>query len=84
QEPGDKGGSAADSELGALGSLPPSVAEKDIPAITPSFWDPLFNPVEFIERQLCMVGDTSRFAATSSDDLRRMSLGHELKGMLLN
>ncbi|MCI94265.1 hypothetical protein A2U01_0115563, partial [Trifolium medium] len=31
-----------------------------------------------------MVGDASRFAATSFDDLRRMSLGHELKGMLLN
>ncbi|MCI41660.1 hypothetical protein A2U01_0062893, partial [Trifolium medium] len=33
---------------------------------------------------MCMVGDASRFAATSSDDLRRMSLGHGLKGMLLN
>ncbi|MCI65348.1 hypothetical protein A2U01_0086606, partial [Trifolium medium] len=31
-----------------------------------------------------MVGDTSRFAATSSNDLRRMLLGHELKGLLLN
>ncbi|MCI62776.1 hypothetical protein A2U01_0084033, partial [Trifolium medium] len=52
QEPGDKGDSVADSKLGALGSLPPLVAEKDLPTVTPSFWDPLFNPVEFIERQL--------------------------------
>ncbi|MCI88796.1 hypothetical protein A2U01_0110084, partial [Trifolium medium] len=44
-----------------------------------SFWDPLFNPVEFVEKHLDLVGDSSRFSATSSDDLRRMSLGHELK-----
>ncbi|MCI93170.1 hypothetical protein A2U01_0114468, partial [Trifolium medium] len=32
-----------------------------------SFWDTLFNPVEFIEKHLDMVGDSSRFSATSSD-----------------
>ncbi|MCI97777.1 hypothetical protein A2U01_0119078, partial [Trifolium medium] len=66
---------AVDAHLGAT-SLPPPAAS----SASPSFWDPLFNPVEFIERQLCMIGDTVRFTATSSDDLRRMSLGHELKG----
>ncbi|MCI83214.1 hypothetical protein A2U01_0104489, partial [Trifolium medium] len=50
---GDKGAPAVDAHLGAT-SLPPLAAS----SASPSFWDPLFNPVEFIERQLCMIGDT--------------------------
>ncbi|MCI44099.1 hypothetical protein A2U01_0065338, partial [Trifolium medium] len=44
----DKGAPAIDAHLGAT-SLPPPAAS----STSPSFWDPLFNPVEFIERQLC-------------------------------
>ncbi|MCI48438.1 hypothetical protein A2U01_0069681, partial [Trifolium medium] len=40
--------------------------------------------MEFIEKELNMVGDVSRFAAASTEELRRRSLGHELKGLLLN
>ncbi|MCI68047.1 hypothetical protein A2U01_0089306, partial [Trifolium medium] len=46
--------------------------------------DPLFNPMAFIEKELHMVGDVSSFAATSTEELRQRSLGHELKGLLLN
>ncbi|MCI00790.1 hypothetical protein A2U01_0021812, partial [Trifolium medium] len=50
----------------------------------PSLWDPLFNPMEFIENEINMVGDISRFSAASTEELRKKSLGYELKGLLLN
>ncbi|MCI61404.1 hypothetical protein A2U01_0082661, partial [Trifolium medium] len=31
-----------------------------------------------------MVGDITRFAAASTEDLRKQSLGYELKGLLFN
>ncbi|MCI44296.1 hypothetical protein A2U01_0065535, partial [Trifolium medium] len=63
-------------------SPPSPQKEKEVEntVVAVSFWDPLFDPVEFIEKHLDLVGDSSGFSATSSDDLRRMSLGHELKG----
>ncbi|MCI79153.1 hypothetical protein A2U01_0100424, partial [Trifolium medium] len=38
----------------------------------------------FIEKELHMVGDFSSFASTSTEELQQKSLGHELKGLLLN
>jgi predicted phage tail protein len=47
-------------------------------------WDPLFNPEVFLERMVDMTGNSSRFNTTGTDELLRMALGHELKGLLLN
>ncbi|MCI76585.1 hypothetical protein A2U01_0097855, partial [Trifolium medium] len=49
-----------------------------------SLRDPMFNPMEFMERELNVVGDISRFAATPIDELQKKSLGHGLKSLLLN
>ncbi|MCI90097.1 hypothetical protein A2U01_0111388, partial [Trifolium medium] len=38
----------------------------DATSAAPSLWDPLFDPINFIERELSMVGDISRFADTPS------------------
>jgi hypothetical protein len=48
-----------------------------------SHLDPLFNPELFLEKMVNMVGNSSRFNNTPMDELLRMSLGHELKGLLL-
>jgi hypothetical protein len=47
-------------------------------------WDPLFNPEVFLARMVDMAGNSSRFNTTGTDELLRMALGHELKGLLLN
>jgi hypothetical protein len=47
-------------------------------------WDPLFNPELFLERMVDMAGNSTHINSTSTDELLRMSLGHELKGLLLN
>jgi hypothetical protein len=47
-------------------------------------WDPMFNPELFLERMVNLAGSSSRFNATSTDELLKMALGHELKGLLLN
>jgi hypothetical protein len=47
-------------------------------------WDHMFNPEVFLERMLDMAGNSSRFHSTSTDELLKMALGHELKGILLN
>jgi hypothetical protein len=49
-----------------------------------SRWDPLFDPALFPEKMMDMTGNSSRFNNTPTDELMRMSLGHELKGLLLN
>jgi hypothetical protein len=51
---------------------------------TSSPWDPLFNPELFLEKMVQMTGKSARFNSTSTDELMKMSLGHELKGLLLN
>ncbi|MCI31288.1 hypothetical protein A2U01_0052500, partial [Trifolium medium] len=80
--------SEADTATVVSEAIPPPVPQKkkevESTVAAVSFWDPLFNPVEFVEKHLDLVGDSSRFSAAYSDDLRRMSLGHELKGMMLN
>jgi hypothetical protein len=47
-------------------------------------WDPLFNPELFLEKMVNLVGNSSCFNTTPTDELLRMTLGHELKGFLLN
>ncbi|MCI45798.1 hypothetical protein A2U01_0067037, partial [Trifolium medium] len=46
-------------------SLPAPQKEKEVENTVAaiSFWDPLFDPVEFIEKHLDLVGDSSRFSA---------------------
>ncbi|PNX56830.1 hypothetical protein L195_g058398, partial [Trifolium pratense] len=43
-----------------------------------------FDPFEFIERGVTMVGDMTRFTNTSTEDLRKKALEYEVKGTLLN
>jgi hypothetical protein len=47
-------------------------------------WDSMFNPEVFMERMVDMAGNSSRFNTTSTDELSKMAMGHELKGLLLN
>ncbi|KAK2363674.1 hypothetical protein QL285_088629 [Trifolium repens] len=47
-------------------------------------WDPLFDPEAFLARSVDMAGSSARFDSTGSDELMRMALGYELKGLLLN
>jgi archaellum component FlaC len=47
-------------------------------------WDPLFDLALFLQKMVDMSGNSSRFNNTPTDELMRMSLGHELKGLLLN
>jgi hypothetical protein len=44
----------------------------------------MFNPELFLERMVNLARNSSRFNTTSTDELLRMALGHELKGLLLN
>jgi hypothetical protein len=64
------------------------VAENTIAAASQaggaSPWDPLFNPVVFLARMVDMAGNSSCFNTTGTDELLRMALGHELKGLPLN
>jgi hypothetical protein len=47
-------------------------------------WDPLFNPEVFLERMVDMARNSSRLNTTGTDELLRIALSHELKGLLLN
>ncbi|MCI80738.1 hypothetical protein A2U01_0102009, partial [Trifolium medium] len=54
----DKNIPAADADLGVVPPPSSHTTTGATSTVTPSFWDPMFNPLEFIERQLYMVGDT--------------------------
>ncbi|CAJ2637867.1 unnamed protein product [Trifolium pratense] len=71
----DKGKGAASSS-----SQPPS---QDAATAAPLSWSS-FDPLEFIERGVTMVGDMTRFTNTSTEDLRKKALEYEVKGTLLN
>ncbi|CAJ2634804.1 unnamed protein product [Trifolium pratense] len=71
----DKGKGAASSS-----SQPPS---QDAETAAPLSWSS-FDPLEFIERGVTMVGDMTRFTNTSTEDLRKKALEYEVKGTLLN
>jgi hypothetical protein len=47
-------------------------------------WDPMFDPEAFLSKMVDMAGNSARFNNTATDDLARMALGYELKGLLLN
>ncbi|WJX77800.1 hypothetical protein P8452_61074 [Trifolium repens] len=47
-------------------------------------WDPMFDPESFLSKMVDMAGNFARFNNTETDDLARMALGYELKGLLLN
>ncbi|MCH97723.1 hypothetical protein A2U01_0018719, partial [Trifolium medium] len=81
---GDKNIPAADVVLGVVQSSSSQTAPAVTSSAAPFLWDPMFNPMEFIEKELNMVGDMSRFAATSVEDLQKKTLGHGLKSLLLN
>jgi hypothetical protein len=44
-------------------------------------WDPLFDPEVFLSKMVDMAGNSARFNTTGSDELARMALGYELKGL---
>jgi hypothetical protein len=67
----------------AIDIIPPP---PPVPAnnVVPSPWDPLLNPEVFIEKAMDMSGGGARFDSTSTEELARLSMGYELKGILLN
>ncbi|XP_045819183.1 ankycorbin-like [Trifolium pratense] len=71
----DKGKGVASSS-----SQPPS---QDADADAPLTWSS-FDPFDFIERGVTMVGDMTRFTNTPTADLRKKALEYEVKGTLLN
>jgi hypothetical protein len=44
----------------------------------------MFNPELFLEKMVNLAGNSLPFNTTSTDELLRMALGHELNGLLLN
>jgi hypothetical protein len=60
-----------------------AVAEA-IQAAKSSPWDPMFDPEAFLSKMVDMAGNSARFNNAATDDLARMALGYELKGLLLN
>ncbi|MCI55772.1 hypothetical protein A2U01_0077023, partial [Trifolium medium] len=60
-EGGDKNIPAADVGLGVIQPSSSQTAPAATSSAAHSLWDPMFNPMEFIERELNMVGDVSRF-----------------------
>ncbi|MCI47186.1 hypothetical protein A2U01_0068427 [Trifolium medium] len=53
------------------GILQPSSSQNaaTVQSSAPSVWDPNFNPMDFVEKELNMVGDSSRFSDTSAEDI---------------
>ncbi|MCI87235.1 hypothetical protein A2U01_0108517, partial [Trifolium medium] len=49
----------------------------------PSFWDMDFDSLGFVEEQFGKYGDPASFSQTTSEELRKMSLGYQLKGTML-
>ncbi|MCI49358.1 hypothetical protein A2U01_0070602, partial [Trifolium medium] len=45
----------------------------------PSFWDMDFDSLGFVEEQFGKYGDPASFSQTTSEELRKMSLGYQLK-----
>ncbi|MCI60774.1 hypothetical protein A2U01_0082030, partial [Trifolium medium] len=48
-----------------------------------SFWDVDFDSLGFIEEQFGRYGDPASFSQTTPEELRKMSLGYQLKGTML-
>jgi hypothetical protein len=82
---GEKDAMELDTELFETStSVEDTAATVETRAETSSPWDPLFNPKLFLEKMVSITGNSYRFNNTPTDELMKMSLGHELKGLLLN
>ncbi|MCI53542.1 hypothetical protein A2U01_0074789, partial [Trifolium medium] len=68
---------AADKGVNVVQSSSSQTAPATASGTAPSLWDPLFNPMAFIEKELHMVDDVSSFAATSTEELRQLSSRQE-------
>ncbi|PNX60648.1 hypothetical protein L195_g052038, partial [Trifolium pratense] len=76
-----KAGGADKGKGAASSSSQPSSQDAD--AAASLSWSS-FDPLEFIERGVTMVGDMTRFTNTPTEDLRKKALEYEVKGTLLN
>ncbi|MCI63264.1 hypothetical protein A2U01_0084521, partial [Trifolium medium] len=54
---GDEVPTGTAAELGVVQSSSSRTAPASDSAASPSLWDPLFNPMEFIEREINIAGD---------------------------
>ncbi|MCI54476.1 hypothetical protein A2U01_0075726, partial [Trifolium medium] len=50
----------------------------------PTFWDMNFDSLGFVEEQFGRYGDPDSFSQTTFEELRKMSLGYQLKGTMLS
>ncbi|GAU41165.1 hypothetical protein TSUD_282380 [Trifolium subterraneum] len=74
-----------DDGLGFLEpNLPPTTSKATSLQAANSLWDSSLDPLTFKEGQLPLIGDSARFADTTSEDLHRLDLEHGLKGVFLN
>ncbi|MCI02826.1 hypothetical protein A2U01_0023860 [Trifolium medium] len=49
-----------------------------------SAWEETFDPIAFVERNLVMTGDSSRFNSIATSELRKLALNHDVKGLVLS
>ncbi|MCH89653.1 hypothetical protein A2U01_0010553 [Trifolium medium] len=65
-------------------TVPPPVVVSAGDGDKPSAWEETFDPIAFVERNLVMQGDSSRFNSMATSELRKLALNHEVKGMVLS
>ncbi|GAU24587.1 hypothetical protein TSUD_289480 [Trifolium subterraneum] len=63
---------------------PPSVQSPPVAEATPAAWGSDFDPSVFLDIHLAMKGDSAKFNSMGIAELRKLALGHELKGAVLN
>ncbi|GAU42949.1 hypothetical protein TSUD_142860 [Trifolium subterraneum] len=63
---------------------PPSVQNPHVVEATPTAWGSDFDPSVFLDSHLAMKGDATKFNSMGIAELRKLALGHELKGAVLN
>jgi hypothetical protein len=83
-------GVAVEKGVNADPSSPPPTAETAGETVTgdgvkePSPFGDTFDPEEFIRTHFVLKGNLDRFEAMDASEIRRVALGYEFKGMMLN
>jgi hypothetical protein len=83
-------GAVVDKGVNAELSSPPPTAEAAGETLTgggvkePSPFGDTFDPEEFIRTHFVLEGNLDRFEAMDASEIRRVALGYEFKGMMLN
>ncbi|GAU50708.1 hypothetical protein TSUD_301130 [Trifolium subterraneum] len=63
---------------------PPGVQNPPVVEAPPTAWGSDFDPSIFLDNHLAMKGDATKFNSMGIAELRKLALGHELKGAVLS